>query len=228
MDKKGQFESASGGTLFLDEIGNLSYDVQIKLLRALQERVVQPVGSDHLIKVDIRLIVATSVDLLTLVEKGEFREDLYHRLNELKILVPSLRERTDDMNLFIEYFVEEANKDLSRNVERLTPEVLDTIKNYEWPGNLRELRNTIRRMVLLCKGNEAGEELLPPEMFQVAEKVNNQVHGTDLKNIQANTERQQIVRVLEEVKGNKSKAARQLNIDRKTLYNKMEKYGLTW
>jgi two-component system, NtrC family, response regulator HydG len=225
-DKKGQFETASGGTLFLDEIGNLSYEVQIKLLRALQEKVVQPVGSDQLIKVDIRLIVATSVDLLSLVDKGEFREDLYHRLNEFKILVPPLRNRSDDMPLFIKFFMHEANRDLSRNVESLSRGVLEIFRGYEWPGNLRELRNTIRRMVLLCKSNEAGEDLLPPEMFQFSKKEKFHVQGTNLKDIQANTEREQIERVLDEVKGNKSKAARMLNIDRKTLYNKMDKYGL--
>ncbi|MGF1585341.1 MAG: sigma-54-dependent transcriptional regulator [Bacteroidales bacterium] len=228
MDKKGQFESASGGTLFLDEIGNLSYEVQIKLLRAIQERVVQPVGSDQLIKVDIRFIVATSADLLSHVEKGEFREDLYHRLNEFKILVPSLKERKADMPLFIECFMREANTDLSRSVESLSPRVNEIFSNYEWPGNLRELRNTIRRMVLLCKSSVAGEDLLPPEMFMINSKKENSIDlGTNLKDIQANTEKQQILRVLEEVRGNKSKAARQLNIDRKTLYNKMEKYGLT-
>jgi two-component system, NtrC family, response regulator HydG len=227
MDKKGQFEAASGGTLFLDEIGNLSYDVQVKLLRAIQERVVQPVGSDKLIKVDLRIIVATSADLLSHVEKGEFREDLYHRLNEFKILVPSLKDRSNDMHLFIDYFVREANSDLSRNVESLSPRVYEIFNNYEWPGNLRELRNTIRRMVLLCKNNVADEDLLPPEMFMINVKMDNSPDlGTNLKDIQASTEKQQILRVLEEVKGNKSKAARQLNIDRKTLYNKMEKYGL--
>jgi two-component system, NtrC family, response regulator HydG len=209
------------------KIGNLSYEVQIKLLRAIQERVVQPVGSDQLIKVDIRFIVATSADLISHVEKGEFREDLYHRLNEFKILVPSLKERYDDLHLFIECFMREANTDLTRNVESLSPRVYEIFNNYEWPGNLRELRNTIRRMVLLCKNNVAGEDLLPPEMFMInAKKDISPDLGTNLKDIQANTEKQQIVRVLEEVRGNKSKAARQLNIDRKTLYNKMEKYGL--
>jgi len=226
MDKKGQFEVASGGTMFLDEIGNLSYDVQIKLLRALQERVVQPVGSDKLIKIDIRLLVATSVDLHSSVENGDFREDLYHRLNEFKISVPPLRERSEDFPLFVNYFISEANNDLSRNVKGLTPGVYEIFMRYDWPGNLRELRNTIRRMVLLSKGNEAGEDLLPSDMFNFTTKEKQEDQGSNLKAIQAITEREEIVRVLEEVKGNKSKAARQLHIDRKTLYNKMEKYGL--
>jgi two-component system, NtrC family, response regulator HydG len=226
MDKKGQFEAASGGTLFLDEIGNLSYEVQIKLLRALQEKIVQPVGSDRLINVDIRLIVATSVDLITSVEKGEFREDLYHRLNEFKIMVPPLREREDDLSLFMHHFISEANRDLSRNVEKVSEGVNEIFSNYDWPGNLREFRNTIRRMVLLCKGTEAHEGLLPEDMFHYGKQEKRQNQGTNLKAIQENTEREQIAGVLEKVKGNKSKAARLLNIDRKTLYNKMEKYGL--
>jgi two-component system, NtrC family, response regulator HydG len=226
QDKKGQFEAATGGTLFLDEIGNLSYEVQVKLLRALQEKIVQPVGSDKYIKVDIRLIVATNDNLLNSVENGVFREDLYHRINEFKISVPPLRERGDDMFLFIDHFLAEANIDLSRNVNRLSPEALTILKNYDWPGNLRELRNTIRRMVLLTKGTAAGKEELPEEMLFVQKKVYVETMGVDLKAIQEMTEKEQIVKVLATVGGNKSKAARMLNIDRKTLYNKLEKYGL--
>lgn len=225
-DKRGQFESASGGTMFLDEIGNLSIDVQVKLLRALQEKIVQPVGSDKLINVDIRFIVATSAGLHSGVEKGDFREDLFHRLNEFKIQVPPIRDRGDDLFLFTDFFIREANLELSRNVESLAPEVYEIFSRYDWPGNLRELRNTIRRMVLLTKGKQAGKDLLPPEMVQYLRKDSQPTSGTNLKTIQANSEKEQIERVLEETKGNKSKAARKLNIDRKTLYNKMEKYGL--
>jgi two-component system, NtrC family, response regulator HydG len=226
MDKKGQFEHASGGTLFLDEISNLSYDVQIKLLRALQEKVIQPVGSDRLIPVDNRIIVATNENLITSVEEGQFREDLYHRLNEFKISVPPLKERGKDLFLFIDHFIKEANRDLGRKVEELTPEVEDIFSNHDWPGNLRELRNTIRRMVLLCKGKVAGKELLPEDMFHFVKKETRQNQGSNLKTIQENTEREQIARILRESRGNKSKAARLLNITRKTLYDKMEKYGL--
>ncbi len=227
IDKKGQFETASGGTLFLDEIGNLSYEVQIKLLRAIQEKVIQPVGSDQLIPVDIRLIVATNENLMESVREGEFREDLYHRINEFKIFVPPLREREEDMQLFVEFFVREANNDLTRDVERLAPEALQMFQNYDWPGNLRELRNTIRRMVLLSTGREANTELLPEEMLHsMATVKSNPGHETDLKAIQELTEKEQIAKVLQDARGNKSKAARLLNIDRKTLYNKMDKYGL--
>ncbi len=224
-DRKGQFETASGGTLFLDEIGNLSYDVQVKLLRVIQEKVVQPVGSDKLIPVDIRLIVATNDNLLKSVEQGSFREDLYHRLNEFKISVPPLRERADDLDEFIRFFISEANRDLSREVYKVSDEVLDIFRSYEWPGNLRELRNTIRRMVLLSTGNVAGKENLPEEMLFIPHSEHKEEAGTNLKAIQEITEKEQIANVLDNVQGNKSKAARLLNIDRKTLYKKMEKYG---
>lgn len=224
-DRKGQFETASGGTLFLDEIGNLSYDVQVKLLRVIQEKVVQPVGSDKLIPVDIRLIVATNDNLLKSVEQGSFREDLYHRLNEFKISVPPLRERADDLDEFIRFFISEANRDLSREVDKVSDEVLDIFRSYEWPGNLRELRNTIRRMVLLSTGNVAGKENLPEEMLFIPRPEHKEEAGTNLKAIQEITEKEQIANVLDNVQGNKSKAARLLNIDRKTLYKKMEKYG---
>jgi two-component system, NtrC family, response regulator HydG len=225
-DKRGQFEAASGGTLFLDEINNLSYDVQIKLLRTLQEKVIQPVGSDRTIPVDIRLIVATNGDLLASVEEGDFREDLYHRLNEFKIMVPPLKERGKDLFLFTDHFIREANRDLGRNVERISPEVEVIFTRHDWPGNLRELRNTIRRMVLLCQGSEAGTDILPEDMFLFDRKKSIQHHGSNLKSIQEQTEREQIEKTLREVRGNKSRAARLLHITRKTLYDKMEKYGL--
>ena len=225
-DKKGQFETASGGTLFLDEINNLSYEVQIKLLRTLQEKVIQPVGSDRTIPVDNRIIVATNENLLSSVEAGGFREDLYHRLNEFKITVPPLKERDKDLFLFTDHFIREANRDLGRNVERISPEVKDIFTRHDWPGNLRELRNTIRRMVLLCNGPEAGPEMLPEDMFHFARKENVRNHGSNLKSIQEQNEREQIAKTLKEVKGNKSRAARLLHITRKTLYDKIEKYGL--
>lgn len=227
QDKKGQFEQASGGTLFLDEIGNLSYDVQVKLLRALQEKVIQPLGSDKLIRVDLRLLVATNDNLSESVAQGKFREDLYHRLNEFKIAVPPLRQRPEDLMLFIHHFISEANRDLKRGVEEITPEALQLFEKYDWPGNLRELRNTIRRMVLLTPGKSAGLQALPEEMLSgLSTSPGTARVGSDLKALQELNEKEQIAKVLQEARGNKSKAARLLNIDRKTLYNKMEKYGL--
>jgi two-component system, NtrC family, response regulator HydG len=224
-DKKGQFEAAHGGTLFLDEVGNLSYDVQVQLLRALQEKVIHPVGSNKQIKVDVRIITATNEDMLSSVAKGEFREDLYHRLNEFKISVPALRERDNDLETFIKHFISLANKELGRNVKRLSVEVTSIFKKYDWPGNLRELKNVIKRMVLLSKGEEAGIETLPEEMI-TSINLPLKPSGTDLKALNEANEKELITETLRKVKYNKSKAAKLLNIDRTTLYNKMEKYQI--
>lgn len=226
-DKKGQFEIASGGTLFLDEIGNLSYDVQVKLLRVLQEKVIQPIGSEKLIPIDIRLIVATNDNLLDSVQNGDFREDLYHRLNEFKLSIPSLREREDDIMLFVNHFITEANIELNRNVRFLSDETIKLFREYDWPGNLRELRNCVRRMILLSNNEVAGKELLPEEM--ILHLSLNKIEAsptTNLKEIQAEMEKEQIFEVLKSVKFNKTKAAKLLNIDRKTLYHKLKRYDL--
>lgn len=232
-DKKGQFEEADGGTLFLDEIGNLSYDVQIKLLRALQERVIQPIGANKLIKVDVRVIAATNDDLLGNFSSGNFREDLYHRINEFEIIVPALRDRGNDMETFIDFFVTQANQELDRQVTQLSDEVLAIFNSYDWPGNLRELKNVIKRMVLLTSGNTAEVAALPDEMVMAINQHNthkpasNDNIAADLKSQSEAHERQHILDVLQQVKYNKSKAAQVLNIDRKTLYNKLDKYGIS-
>jgi len=233
-DKKGQFEEANGGTLFLDEIGNLSYDVQVKLLRALQERVIQPIGANRQIKVDVRVIAATNDDLLGNATSNNFREDLYHRINEFEIIVPALRDRSGDMDTFINFFVDKANRELNRNVTELSEEVITIFKTYDWPGNLRELKNVIKRMVLLTPGNTAEASALPNEMvLSISQQKNNLQHleeqhvAADLKSQSEAHERQLIMDVLQQVKYNKSKAAQVLNIDRKTLYNKLEKYGIS-
>ncbi|PWG80095.1 sigma-54-dependent transcriptional regulator [Pararcticibacter amylolyticus] len=225
QDKKGQFEAANGGTLFLDEVGNLSYDVQVQLLRAIQERVIQPLGSNNRIKVDVRIITATNEDLLSAVSKGDFREDLYHRLNEFKIQVPALRNRENDLSIFIKHFIDLANTELDRNVKRLSPEVSGILMKYDWPGNLRELKNVIKRMVLLTKGEEAGVEALPDEMISSVNQVS-KPSGSDLKAINEANEKELIIETLRKVKYNKSQAAKLLNIDRTTLYNKIEKYQI--
>lgn len=224
-DKKGQFEAADGGTLFLDEVGNLSYEVQVKLLRALQERIIQPLGSNKRIPVDVRIITATNDDLLNSIQQGEFREDLYHRLNEFKILLPALRERDKDLELFIEHFIKLSNKELDRNVKHLAPAVKSLLLNYDWPGNLRELKNVIKRMVLLTPGDTAEMESLPDEMI-LAIKQSPKPGGSDLKAINESNEKTLIIETLIKVKYNKSKAAKLLNIDRKTLYSKMERYEI--
>lgn len=227
QDKKGQFEAANTGTLFLDEVGNLSYEVQVKLLRALQEKIVQPVGGNKPVKTDVRIIAATNDDLQQSVKEGKFREDLYHRLNEFKIDVPPLRERgAGDLRLFSDHFIAQAAAELGKNVSGPSDQVREIFGRYDWPGNLRELRNVTRRMVLLASGQFAGRETLPEEMTIQLEIASRQQPGTDLKSLKEANEKEHILKVLEETRYNKSMAAKILNIDRTTLYNKMSKYGI--
>lgn len=224
-DKKGVFEYAEGGTLFMDEVGNLNYDVQVKLLRALQEKVIQPVGSNKQIKVNVRLITATNDDLVNSVSNGDFRQDLYHRINEFKIQLSPLRMLGDDIDIFINHFIQQSNAELGRKVENISASAKQILNRYDWPGNLRELKNVIKRMVLLSTGTTAGKETLPEEMvFAVENDLVNT--DSDLKAQNEINEKNLIQKTLQQVKNNKSKAARILNIDRKTLYLKMERYGL--
>ncbi|TCC94244.1 sigma-54-dependent Fis family transcriptional regulator [Pedobacter frigiditerrae] len=224
-DKKGQFEVANGGTLFLDEIGNLSYEVQVKLLRALQERIIQPIGSNKQTKVDVRIVTATNDDLTNSIKNGDFREDLYHRLNEFKIQLPPLRERGKDLELFINHFVQLSNTELGRNVQEIDAAAKDLLIKYDWPGNLRELKNVIKRMVLLSPNSIATIDALPEEMM-IAINALPKSNQSDLKAINEVNEKALIADTLLKVRGNKSKAAKLLNIDRKTLYSKMERYGI--
>ena len=234
-DKTGQFQAANGGTLFLDEIGNLSYEVQVKLLRAIQEGMVRKIGSNKDEPVDVRIIVATNEDLSEAAKRGDFREDLYHRLNEFKIKVPPLRNRKEDIHIFASHFLEQANYELDKQVERFSDEVKAYFMDYSWPGNLREFKNIVRRAILLTTGDVVQAESLPEEITNpvVEEKpesgqnATTQVQNTsDLKEMIEKNERETIVKTLEKVKYNKSKAARLLNIDRKTLYNKLKLYGI--
>jgi len=228
QDKKGQFEIANKGTFFLDEVGNLSYEVQVKLLRTLQEKVIQPVGSSRIVKIDVRIIAASNEDLLLKVKNGTFREDLYHRLNEFKIFVPALRQRKDDLEQFVQHFISLSNAELGKNVKTVSSEVMQIFSQYEWPGNLRELKNTIKRAVLLSKENTIEKEVLPEEMLLEARENHPFQSEFDLKALQEVNEREMIIKTLQEVRYNKSKAARLLNIDRKTLYLKMEKYNINY
>ncbi|WP_321295071.1 sigma-54 dependent transcriptional regulator [Marinifilum fragile] len=225
-DKEGQFEAAKGGTLFLDEIGNLSYEIQVKLLRALQERKVRRIGSNKDIDVDVRIVVATNEDLALSVNNGDFREDLYHRLNEFKITVPALRNRDEDIVLFANYFLDLSNSELNKEIEKFSDEVLDKFRTYSWPGNLRELRNVVRRSVLLSQADQVEIISLPSEILNDQPKNDVVIEGSNLKLIQAANEKELIISTLRKVNFNKSKAARLLNIDRKTLYNKIKQYGI--
>lgn len=218
-DKKGAFVEANGGTLFLDEVGNLSYDVQVQLLRALQERKVRPLGGAHEIDVDIRLVCATNGDLASLVADGQFREDLYHRINEFTIYMPELKDRGDDIFLFADLFIKHANADLGRDVIGLDDKASERIASYAWPGNLRELNNVMRRATLLAKGKHIGLSDLERSMAPSTPTEPLALHDEQ-------TEQQRIEAALRATGGNKSKAAQLLAVDRKTLYNKMKRYGM--
>lgn len=219
-DKIGHFEAANGGTLFLDEIGNLSYNTQIQLLRTLQERVIRPVGSNKEIPVDLRIISATNENLQLAQKEGNFREDLYHRLNEFQIQVPPLRERKDDIMVFIKHFLKQANSDLKKSVSGFTPEVESVLLNYRWPGNLREMKNVIKRATLLAQQKLITLKEIPPEICIPNEKEDS------LSLFNEQNESELIRQALETAGNNKSKTARLLKIDRKTLYNKLKLYNI--
>ncbi|MGB3773975.1 MAG: sigma-54 dependent transcriptional regulator [Leeuwenhoekiella sp.] len=221
-DKIGHFEAANGGTIFLDEIGNLGYELQVQLLRALQERKIKPVGSNKEINVDIRVVAATNEDLEEAVKQGEFREDLYHRLNEFSIQVPRLSERQDDLMLFANVFLDKANDELEKNIAGFDTASINAMQSYDWPGNLRELKNTIKRAVLLTVNDEISLDVLPRELALSKDQPNRNDYGL-FKN---RNEEEMILNALENSGGNKSKAARLLNIDRKTLYNKLKQYDI--
>jgi len=237
-DKTGQFVYAEGGTLFLDEIGNLSYEIQVQLLRAIQERRIRKIGSNQDVEVDVRIIVATNEDLQEAVKKGNFREDLYHRLNEFTVIVPSLRDRGSDIDIFAHHFLQLANAELNKDVEDFDDEVKAIFRKYSWPGNLREMRNVVRRAVLLAGGSLVKKETLPHEIiFEKQEDVQSNNNNytqqkqyteapSDLKSLAEKTERELILSTLIKVNYNKSKAATLLKIDRKTLYNKMKLYKI--
>lgn len=226
-NKQGFFEIAEGGTLFLDEIGNLSYEIQVKLLRALQEKVITRLGDNKTIKVDVRIIAATNEELQNAIANASFREDLYHRINEFSVRMPPLRERPDDVIEFANYFLSIGNKELSRNVKGFDAEVIEIFKNYAWHGNLRELKNIVKRSVLLCPSDYITADILPEEI-----KKNNYISipasldGNVLKGASIEAEREAIMEALEKSKFNKSKAAELLNVDRKTLYNKIRQYNI--
>lgn len=218
QDKIGFFEAANGGTLFLDEIGNLSYENQIQLLRALQERKIKPVGSNREVEVDLRLITATNEDLKAAVAVGSFREDLYHRINEFSIHIPRLVDRKEDLRSFAEHFLEDANVLLDKELIGFSDEVLHIFMNYTWPGNLRELRNIIKRSALLSNTQFIEAETLPTDLhLPQTDRLT-----PDLKT----AEKDHILQTLKEAGYNKTKASKLLNISRKTLYNKLKELGI--
>ena len=220
-DKVGAFVAANGGTIFLDEIGNLSYEVQIQLLRALQERKIRPVGSTQEITVDIRLISATNENLEQAIEKGTFREDLYHRINEFTLRMPDLKDRNEDILLFANFFLDQANKELDKHLIGFDSKASRLLMDYHWPGNLRQMKNIVKRATLLAQGSfitptELGTELLETTVTNITSMA--------LRNEES--EKEHILEALRQTGNNKSKAAQLLNIDRKTLYNKLKLYNL--
>jgi two-component system response regulator HydG len=249
--KTGSFEIANGGTIFLDEVANLSYDIQISLLRVVQERKMRRVGGVKDIDLDVRIIIASNEKLWDAARKGKFREDLYHRFNEFSIDVPPLRQRQDDIMLFANHFLQTTNAELGKNLKRFSPEVENIFRNYVWYGNLRELKNVIKRATLLSDGEQVEATSLPfeishynklqfdkgpaPEAQQMSNSYASAGGGEDgestrslsettLKGASIDAEYDMILKALKKVNFNKSKAAKLLNIDRKTLYNKMKQY----
>lgn len=219
-DKTGAFEEADGGTLFLDEIGNLSYEVQIQLLRTLQERRIRPVGSSKEIEVDVRLISATNENLENAIEKGHFREDLFHRINEFTLRMPSLKDRQEDILLFANFFLDQANHELGRNLTGFDSQASAALQNYTWPGNLRQMKNIIKRATLLAQGNYITYSDIASELTENSSATNHlNLHNEE-------TEKSRILEALRQTNQNKSRAAQLLGIDRKTLYNKLKLYGI--
>lgn len=218
-DKTGAFVAANGGTIFLDEIGNLSYEVQIQLLRALQERKIRPVGSNKEIIVDIRLVSATNENLEQAIEKGTFREDLYHRINEFTLRMPQLKDRREDILLFANFFLDQANRELDKRLIGFDEKACRALLEYQWPGNLRQMKNIVRRATLLAQGKLITMDELSELHAQAATPL-----GMPLRSEEA--EKQQIIEALKQTGYNKSRAAQLLGIDRKTLYNKLKLYGI--
>lgn len=219
-NKTGAFVAAQGGTIFLDEIGNLTYEVQVQLLRALQERKVKPIGTNEEIAINVRLISATNENLRTAIEKGDFREDLYHRINEFTIRIPDLKERKEDLLLFANNFLDQANAELQKNIIGFDNETIRLFQSYSWPGNLRQMKNVIKYATLLATGRYITRHELPEELTDAPAK-DSRIHLKDEAH-----ESELIKRALQESGNNKTRAALLLGIDRKTLYNKLKLYNL--
>jgi len=220
-DKKGHFEEANKGTLFLDEIGNLSVDTQMQLLRVLQEKKIKPVGANKEIPVDVRVVTATNEDMEKAIASGKFRSDLFHRLNEFMIQVPTLENCREDISLFAHHFLQMANQEMHKNVTGFDKKLLELFQAYHWPGNIRELKNAIFRLTLVTQEPIIKSELLKdtiPDIYN-----HRQADNWDDKDVQ---ERERIKEVLKKVNYNKSQAAALLKIDRKTLYKRMSMYNI--
>jgi two-component system, NtrC family, response regulator AtoC len=228
--KTGLFEAANGGTLFLDEIGELGPALQVKLLRVMQDQEVRRVGGTASSKVDVRIIAATNRDLDRCVKEGKFRDDLYYRLNVVRITLPSLVERQEDISMLVHHFLQKCSVGSFSGVRGLLPETMALLKRYRWPGNVRELENAIERAVSLSHGPLLTPEDLPEAIRNSADsepaKVSKESQGHDVCLTLEEVEKRHLLRVLKETKGNKVKAAKILGIDRRTLYRMAERFGL--
>lgn len=227
--RDGRFMQANGGTIFLDEIGEMPLPMQAKLLRAIQEREIQRVGSDKALKVDVRIIAATNRDLLKEAEKGTFREDLYYRLNVVNLWIPSLRERSEDVSLLADFFLKKYSKRNRKQMKGFTPVAMDMLVKYGWPGNVRELENAIERAVILSTSEFVSEKNLPPAIAknytgdnESQNTTSGEIAGKSLQEV----EKLAIENMLIQTTGNKSEAAKILSITRTTLDNKIKKYGI--
>ncbi len=248
-DKVGRFEAADGGSIFLDEIGTLTHELQVKLLRVLQEREFERVGDHRTVKVDVRVIAATNLDLEEEVHKGTFREDLYYRLNVVTINIPPLRARREDIPRLIDHFLDHFNRDNNRNVRKISREVLNTLLRYPWPGNVRELENAVERSVVLSTGEEFTEDLLPLQIRMFAQQVRGDTAGDSIEGLAGKLatqavkefeteegrvydlvvgalERQLIVEALDHTSGVKTRAADFLGINRNTLNKKVKELNI--
>ncbi len=231
--KPGRFELADSGTLFLDEIGEIPVDMQVKLVRVIQENEFERVGGVQSIKVSVRLVVATNRDLKKEVDEGRFRDDLYYRLNVVHIHLPPLRERREDIPLLVQSFIEKFNKKLDRTMTGISEGALNMILNYRWPGNIRELENVIERCILFAEGDRIEEEDIPEQVAErstTAPAVVSIDEDSSMKDIvkqaTAELEKDLIVRALKDTGGNVTRAAKKLKISRKSLQNKMKEFGL--
>ena len=228
-DKVGKFTQANGGTLFLDEIATASPALQVKLLRVLQDKEFEPVGGTETQKVDVRLVLATNIDLEEAVRRGEFREDLYYRINVITLTQPALRERMGDIPLLVEHYLHQFNAQAGRQIKGFDDAAMQALQQYHWPGNVRELVNVVERAVVLSHNEYIGVGDLPEKMFSEAEQQANleaNLGGASLKKALSTPERQLIVQALESNGWNRQNTARALGINRTTLYKKMKKYDI--
>jgi two-component system response regulator HydG len=228
--REGRFMQANKGTIFLDEIGEMSQAMQAKLLRVIQEREIQRVGSEETIQVDVRILAATNRDLQADVSSGKFREDLYYRLNVVTLRVPPLRERQDDIPVLAQYFLEQYSEKNRKRIKGFTPLAMDMFLKYDWPGNVRELENAVERAVILGPGDYMTEKELPlsiTKAYPLAEDVDWPTRVRKQPQSLDQVEREAVLAALEACGGNKSETARVLGITRKTLHKKLQKYGVT-